>query len=298
METRSTASCTTSASARCSSTGRSAGLQLPACPARWTCGWAPRTRSAVDLVNSASGGASSRDRVRVRAGATVAARRLGDRPRPRPAPGSRPPTSSPAWSRALWAPSGGPHPARRTFQALRIAVNRELEELATSLPRAVGLLGPGGRVVVLSYHSLEDRIVKRAFLEDERLRCSPRSRSSRLMRRRARNPRARSASSAPPSRYRGGGVSLPAREAGAVGARSAAPTSTSCGPRTAARDAPADPPPPPHPHRRVRRGHHRVLGPHGGGRVLPRGRPRLRERDARGRRVSEPIPSPRRSEPR
>ncbi len=69
---------------------------------------------------------------------------------------------------ALGRRPGGPHPARRTFQALRIAVNRETEELTASLPQAVGLLAPGGRVVVLSYHSTEDRIVKFAFRDDDR----------------------------------------------------------------------------------------------------------------------------------
>ncbi len=61
----------------------------------------------------------------------------------------------------------GGHPAKRTFQAIRIECNRELEVLKDSLDDLIGLLKPGGRICIITFHSLEDRIVKSAFRKNE-----------------------------------------------------------------------------------------------------------------------------------
>lgn len=69
---------------------------------------------------------------------------------------------------------GGKHPARRVFQALRIEVNRELENIHRGITSAISWLRPGGRIVVISYHSLEDRLVKSVFRDFEsRCICPP-----------------------------------------------------------------------------------------------------------------------------
>jgi 16S rRNA (cytosine1402-N4)-methyltransferase len=89
------------------------------------------------------------------------------------------------------------HPATRTFQALRIFVNRELDDLKALLQAAPRILKPGGRVVVISFHSLEDRIVKDAFREgaikDKHFRVLTKKPVTATELESDRNPRARSA---------------------------------------------------------------------------------------------------------
>lgn len=95
-------------------------------------------------------------------------------------------------SRVKWR-RGRIHPATKTFQALRIEVNRELENLRRGIRDGVSLLRPEGRIGIISFHSLEDRIVKESFREDRLLRVITKKPIRPEQEERATNPRARSA---------------------------------------------------------------------------------------------------------
>ena len=160
------ACCSTWVSPRHSSMIRTAASPTPRTP-RSTCGWTgPPSCTAADIVNGYP--AAELARVLRDYGEERFARRIADavvRER-----ADAPITSTLRLSAivkdaipAATRRTGG-NPAKRTFQALRIEVNDELGTLRRALPAALGVLAVGGRVVVLAYHSLEDRIVKRELV--------------------------------------------------------------------------------------------------------------------------------------
>ncbi len=155
----------------CSCKSRSAAFLLAA-TSRWTCGSTRRNRGAPrpPWLNRAL--ETELERIFREYGEEHRARRIArlvvEERRRRPFQTTRQLVKLLEQAQGPGGRRGRLHPATRVFQALRIAVNLELEELATFLTHAPAWLEPGGRLVVISYHSLEDRLVKQGMAGWER----------------------------------------------------------------------------------------------------------------------------------
>ena len=171
---RSTACCSTWACRRRRSTTPRAA-SASASTGRWTCAWTPtRGESAADFLARADERQIAeviRDYGEERFAVPIAKALVARRESGNPVRTTR--ELSEVVARAVKTREPGQDPATRTFQALRIFVNAELEELEQGLNAALELLAPGGRLAVISFHSLEDRIVKTFIARESRERGRP-----------------------------------------------------------------------------------------------------------------------------
>ncbi len=164
--------CSTWVSRHCRSTTPTGGSPTPRTH-RWTCGWATQELTAAEVLNTYS----ARELARVLR--SYGEEKFADRIARRivAARADAPFTTSGRLVQLLYAAipmasrKTGGHPAKRTFQALRIEVNAELAALESVLPSAVAALALHGRIAVLAYHSLEDRLVKQILAAGARDRA-------------------------------------------------------------------------------------------------------------------------------
>ena len=201
-----------------------AGLLLPAGRARSTCAWTRRSAGRQPTWSTRP----TRTRWSSCSPTTARPASPGASPGPSSPPGPITTTGQLADVVRAAIPAAtrrtGGHPARRVFQAIRIAVNEELDQLHTGLDAALGLLRPGGRCVVISYHSGEDRLVKATFTSAATDDCQLPARPA--LRVRGRSPVPTGPSRLAPALRRGDRPQPPGRGRPAPGRSSACPPPT------------------------------------------------------------------------